>query len=122
MSFFSEVMENGLTFFQNIIVFILFLVFLRLIIRNIRTYRIIVACIFLVGALPLGILIEISVNSCCGAPTTGKEGVGFTLTGIMFVFGLILMINTLSKNKKVLVGLSFILSILSAWFLLIVIA
>lgn len=85
---------------MEIAIFVGFLILLRFIIRSPRTYKIILATILILVAIPAGVFAEIGINGCCGAPSTGFEGIGYILMAILLIGGLVLLITTLkSKNN-----------------------
>lgn len=85
---------------MEIAIFVGFLILLRLIIRNPRTYKILLGMLLILIAVPAGIFTEIGVNGCCGAPSTGYKGVGFALMAVLFVAGLTLLIVAFKSSKK----------------------
>lgn len=85
---------------MEIAIFIGFLILLRFIIRNTRTYKIILGSILLLIAGPAGVFLELGVNGCCGAPSTGYKGIGYVLMAVLFVGGLTLLILTIKSDKK----------------------
>jgi hypothetical protein len=85
---------------MEVAIFVGFLILLRFIIKNTKTYKIILAIILMLAAVPAGIFTEIGLNGCCGAPRTGFEGVGYALMAVLFITGLALLILTLKFSKK----------------------
>jgi hypothetical protein len=85
---------------MEIVTILIFLVLLKFVIRNTRTYKIVLAIILMLAAVPAGIFLEIGANGCCGAPSTGHEGIGFVLMAALFVAGLALLSYTLMTSKK----------------------
>jgi hypothetical protein len=84
---------------MEIAVFIGFLVLLRFIIRNTKVYNTVLAVILMLIAIPVGVFVEIGLNGCCGAPSTGKEGIGYVAAAVLFISGLILLVVTVSKKR-----------------------
>jgi hypothetical protein len=85
---------------MEVAIFVGFLILLRFIIKNTKTYKIILAIILMLAAVPACIFTEIGVNGCCGAPSTGFEGMGYALMAVLFITGLALLILTLKFSKK----------------------
>jgi hypothetical protein len=52
------------------------------------------------AALPATFMSEISINGCCGAASTGYEGVGYLIGGVMAVSGILLMTFSKKLAKK----------------------
>ncbi len=77
-----------------------FLIALKFIIKNTRTYKIIIGFVLMLVAIPTGIMIEIGVNGCCGAPSTGYEGIGFVLMAVLFFAGLVLAVMSTHSRVK----------------------
>ncbi len=82
------------------VVFVGFLLLLRFIIRNTRTYKIILGFILLIASIPAGIALEVGANGCCGAPSTGFDGIGYVLMAVLFIAGLALLVLTLRSSKQ----------------------
>lgn len=56
------------------------LVFLA--IKRTRLFLVLIGIAAILGAIPVGFFAELGINGCCGAPTSGREGMGFFL-GVM---------------------------------------
>jgi hypothetical protein len=52
------------------------------------------------GALPIASMSELSINGCCGAPSTGHEGLGYVIGGVVAIIGILIMVfrNKLAKK------------------------
>jgi predicted RND superfamily exporter protein len=85
---------------MEIAVFIGFLVLLRFIVRNSRTYKILLGIILILISVPAGIFVELGLNGCCGAPSTGHEGFGFALGVILLIAGIALLVLAWKSTKK----------------------
>jgi hypothetical protein len=55
----------------------------------------------IVAAIPVGYIAELSIDGCCGAPSTSPKGVGIILGGLLGVAGIVLLaINSRFKTKQ----------------------
>lgn len=64
--------------------------------RRKRIFIIILGVLIALGALPVAFMAEVSISGCCGAPSNGREGLGYVLGTLMAVAGI--SIITLSKK------------------------
>lgn len=70
--------------------------------RPIRKPELLVLGICLIlGAVPAGFMTELSVNGCCGASSTGYEGVGYVLMGVMVVGGIASIYFSKKRRSKI---------------------
>lgn len=69
-------------------------VLVYLTIAQTRLFLILLGLTALFGAVPAGVLAEIGFNGCCGAPSTGHEGVGYLIGSAMAVLGLVILFVT----------------------------
>lgn len=74
-----------------IIILILAPLFIALFRRK-HVFIFILGLLLLIGAIPATYMSEISINGCCGAPSTGYEGVGYLIGVVMLVSGILIMV------------------------------
>lgn len=56
--------------------------------RFTRLFLILIGVSAIVAALPVAYLSEIAINGCCGAPSTGREGMGYAFGVLLGVAGI----------------------------------
>jgi FtsH-binding integral membrane protein len=78
---------------MEIAIFLGFLIILRLLVKNIRTYKIILGFILMLVSIPAGIFLEF------GLDRTPYQGAGFLLVAVLFIGGLILTIRSIGSSK-----------------------
>jgi hypothetical protein len=76
------------------------LIILRFIIKNTRTYKIVLASTMMLLAIPIGIAAEISIHGCCGSRQTGPAGVGLAIGAALLAVGIIFLLVTLKTPKR----------------------
>jgi len=54
----------------------------------------------ILGAIPAGIMLELGVNGCCGAPSTGHEGIGIVLFAGMLLVGIVAVVIGVRKLRR----------------------
>jgi|SRR3989344_2539273 len=82
---------------------IIVLLALGAITRNFGLGAIIVGVLLLIGSVPAAFMAELSINGCCGAPSTGYVGMGYVI-GIVIAMvgiGIIIFGKKLAKKKSV---------------------
>jgi hypothetical protein len=84
---------------MEIAILVGFLIFLRLIIKNTRTYKFILGIVLMLVAVPAGIFAELGVNGCCGAPSTGFKGAGYILMAVLLVSGFIFLMTSFRTSR-----------------------
>lgn len=70
-------------------------------IKRPRLFMILLGIAAIVAAIPVGYIAEIGIAGCCGAPSNGREGLGFFLGGVLGCVGvgLLLFSNRFKKPK-----------------------
>jgi hypothetical protein len=65
-----------------------------------RAFIFIVGFLLILGAGPAAFMSELSMNGCCGAPSTGREGLGY-IFGVLMVFaGILIMVFSKKLAKQ----------------------
>ena len=82
-----------------IIIAILTPIFIALFKRK-QAFIFIVGLLILLGAIPAAFMSEISINGCCGAPSTGYEGTGYLIGVVMAIAGILIMVFSKKLAKK----------------------
>jgi hypothetical protein len=54
----------------------------------------------ILAAVPIGFLAEVGMNGCCGSPSTGNEGSGFVLGGVVGLVGIALIVLSGKLSRK----------------------
>ncbi len=59
--------------------------------------------LLLVSSLPIAVASELSISGCCGAPSTGREGLGFAIGSGVAILGIVTIIlgKRLAKRRKI---------------------
>lgn len=70
----------------------IFFIILFTILKRSRLFIIVLGTLLLLSAVPIGVMSEISINGCCGAPSTGREGLGFALGACVGLVGILVLI------------------------------
>ena len=68
--------------------------------RRKQAFIFIVGLLILLGAIPTAFMSELSINGCCGAPSTGREGLGYLIGVIMAASGILIMVFSKKLAKK----------------------
>jgi hypothetical protein len=76
------------------------LLILGLLIRSSRLGTIIAGALLIVGSVPAAIMSNLSINGCCGAPSTGFEGIGYVIGIVIAAAGFSLIIYGKKFVKK----------------------
>src|SRR3990167_7244789 len=52
------------------------------------------------SAVPIAFMSELSINGCCGAPSSGNEGLGYVICGLVAILGILIVFfrNKLAKK------------------------
>jgi hypothetical protein len=45
----------------------------------------------IISSVPIAFMSEVSINGCCGAPSTGHEGLGYVISGGVAVIGIFII-------------------------------
>ncbi len=61
-----------------------------------RLFLSLFAILLILSSVPIAAMSEISINGCCGAPSTGHEGLGYIIGAVILALGIGLLI--LSKR------------------------
>jgi hypothetical protein len=69
-------------------------------IKQTRLFVILLGVAAIIAAIPVGFLAEVSINGCCGAPSTNHEGIGFILGALLGILGIVLLIKNGKFKKK----------------------
>lgn len=56
-----------------------------------KIFLIVVGFIMILAAVPVAFLAELSIAGCCGAPTNGREGIGYLVGTIVGVVGIVIV-------------------------------
>ena len=54
----------------------------------------------MISAVPIAFMSELSINGCCGATSTGHEGLGFLIGGLVAIAGILLIVFRNKLTKK----------------------
>lgn len=82
-----------------IIIAILTPIFIALFKRK-QAFIFIVGLLILLGAVPAAFMSELSINGCCGAPSTGREGLGYVIGALMALAGIAIMVFSKKLSKQ----------------------
>lgn len=67
-----------------------------------RVFIFIVGLLLLLGAYPVAVMSELSISGCCGAPSNGREGLGFVIGILTALAGILIMVfsKKFARQKK----------------------
>lgn len=65
-----------------------------------RAFIFIVGLLLLLGAVPAAFMSELSINGCCGAPSTGREGLGYGIGALMAIAGVVTLVFSKKLSKQ----------------------
>ena len=65
-----------------------------------RLFIFIVGLLLLLGSVPVAIMSELSMSGCCGAPSTGREGLGYVIGVLVALSGIAIMVLSKKLAKK----------------------
>ena len=82
-----------------IILAILAPIFIALFKRK-RAFIFMVGLLLLFGAVPAAFMSELSITGCCGAPSTGREGLVYVIGALMAIAGIVVMIFSRKLSKQ----------------------
>ena len=68
--------------------------------RRKRLFIFILGALLVIGAVPATIMSEISINGCCGAPSTGYEGIEYLIGGVMVIVGILVVVFSKKLAKS----------------------
>jgi hypothetical protein len=74
---------------------ILLVVLLALFKRS-RLFLTIFGALVIISSVPIAFMSELSINGCCGAPSTGYEGLGYVIGAAVAIVGIAILL--LSKK------------------------
>lgn len=55
--------------------------------KRTRLFLSLFAVLLILSSVPITVMSEISINGCCGAPSTGHEGLGYVIGAIILILG-----------------------------------
>lgn len=61
---------------------------------------IIVGVLLIIGSVPAAVMSELSINGCCGAPSTGFAGMGYIIGIVVAIAGVGMIIFGKKLSKK----------------------
>jgi hypothetical protein len=53
-----------------------------------------------IAAFPISAMADLSINGCCGGPSTGYEWAGYLIGGVIAIAGILLMTFSKKLSKK----------------------
>lgn len=68
--------------------------------KNKQILIFIIGLLTLLAAVPAAFMLEISISGCCGAPSSGNEGLGYLIGLGLAIFGIFLMVFSKKFAKK----------------------
>lgn len=73
------------------------------VIKRTTVFVTIFGILLLASSLPIAVMSELSISGCCGAPSTGREGLGFAIGGGIAILGMSIVIfgKRLAKRRKI---------------------
>jgi hypothetical protein len=64
-----------------------------------RAFIFIVGLLLFLGAVPTAFMSELSINGCCGAPSTGRESLAYVIGALVAIAGIVIMIFSKKLSK-----------------------
>ena len=61
---------------------------------------VLIGIIAILAAVPAGFTAELSINGCCGASSTGREGLGYAIGALIGIAGIVLIVFSQKIKKK----------------------
>lgn len=65
-----------------------------------RIFIIIFGVLVFLGAFPVAFMSELSLGGCCGAPSTGREGIGYVVGALIAIAGISIMVFSKKLAKQ----------------------
>ena len=68
--------------------------------KRTRVFVVIFGVLILLSSVPVALMSELSMNGCCGAPSTGHEGLGYVIGGIVAILGIGILVYAKRIAKR----------------------
>jgi flagellar biosynthesis component FlhA len=78
---------------------ILLIIFLALFKRT-KLFVAIFGALILISSVPIAFMSELSINGCCGTPSTGREGLGYIIGAAIAILGVVILLFGKKLTKR----------------------